>query len=251
MPSILYALDDRQVATITFNRDEKRNAFDHEMAASMISGLERAEREQARVVVLRANPGAKVWCAGHDLGELDPETLDDNPMIEIFKRIQSTPLPVIAMVEGSVHGGGLIVLLSADIVLAAETAEMSITSNKLGLPLPAEVYVYWLRVMGMHKAKELLLTASSISADEAKCAGLYNHVVDAGRLESLTNEIAGKMLQCNPKGLANTKYQLNLIAQRSALTDEDRTAISARRAAILNNEEIKARISKLLESLGN
>lgn len=251
MRSIRYAIDRRQVATLTFNRDQKRNAVNRAAASALIHGMERAERDEARLVILRANPGAKVWCAGHDLSELDPETLDENPMIEIFNRIQEISLPVIAMVEGSVHGGGLIILLAVDIAIAANNAEVAITSNKLGLPLPTEVYVYWLRVMGIHKTKELLFTAGALSAADAKQSGLYNHVVDPGELERRTDEIADQILQCNSAGLANTKYQLNLLARRAELGDEDRKAIDESRTAILNSDEIQRRIAKLLDSLGN
>jgi methylmalonyl-CoA decarboxylase len=80
MSTINYAIDENAIATITLNRDEKRNAFNHEMAERFLQNLERAERENARVVVMRANPGVKVWCAGHDLSELDPGALDaQNP----------------------------------------------------------------------------------------------------------------------------------------------------------------------------
>lgn len=249
MPTIKYAADEQAIATITFNRDAKRNAFNREMSELLLRELGRAERDQARVVVLRANHAASVWCAGHDLEELDPETLDTNPMIEIFWKIQSMPLPVIAMVEGSVHAGGLMMLLGADIVIAATNTESAITSNKLGIPLPPEVFAFWLRVMGLHKAKELLFTAGAISAEDAANAGLYNHVVDVERIESFTYEMAHKIISCDPAGIANTKHQLNLIAQKTSLTADDLADIHQRRWAILNSPETRSRIAKFLASL--
>ena len=250
MRFIRYVSEDPGIATVTFDRDAKRNAFNAQMADEVLQSLERAEREAVRLVMIRANPDAKVWCAGHDLSELDPQSLYvDNPIIEVFQKIQSSPLPVIAMVEGSVHAGGLIILLGVDIAIATENADVSITSNKIGIPLAPEVYSLWLAVMGIHKAKELLFTAGSISPQDAYHAGLYNHVVSADELEKVTDEVASQILQCSPEGVANTKLQLNLIATRSALTDEDRAHIQDRSTAMLYSPGTQARIAALLASL--
>lgn len=251
MSTINYAIDENAIATITLNRDEKRNALSSEMARGVLQSLERAENELARVVVLRANTGVKVWCAGHDLSELDPEALAaENPTLEVCERIRTTPLPVIAMVEGSVYAGGLIILLCADIVVAAKNSQVAITSNKLGIPLPPELYAFWLRVMGIHKAKELLFTAAAISPEDAYNAGLYNHVVEIDQLERTTHQIANRILACTAEGVANTKFQLNLIAKQSSLTGDERISIEERNAKILDSPGTRERISALLASLG-
>ena len=248
--TIKYEVDENAIATITLNRDEKRNALSNAMAKEILRGLDRAEQEHARVVVIRANAGANVWCAGHDLNELDPKALAaENATLEVCRKIQSTPLPVIAMVEGSVHAGGLIILLCADIVIAARNAHVAITANKLGIPLPPEFYAFWLRVMGLHKAKELLFTASSISPEDAYHAGLYNHVVDNYQLERATNQIARKILDCNAESVANTKFQLNLIASQASLTEEESSGIQTRNAELLDSPRTQARITALLASL--
>ncbi|MCA9146023.1 MAG: enoyl-CoA hydratase/isomerase family protein, partial [Planctomycetales bacterium] len=118
---IKYTADEQHIATLTLNRDDKRNAFSGELAKQILMCFADAESNGVRVLILRANPGVKVWCAGHDLAELDLAKLDtENAIIEVAKKIQSVPFPVIAMVEGSVHGGGLLLLLSADSVIAAE-----------------------------------------------------------------------------------------------------------------------------------
>lgn len=102
---INYAINEQRIATIRLNRDEKRNALNQEMAELVLAGLVQAERDQARAVILRANSGVKVWCAGHDLAELDLRNLHaENPTLEVARRIQSVPFPVIAMVEGNVYG---------------------------------------------------------------------------------------------------------------------------------------------------
>jgi methylmalonyl-CoA decarboxylase len=247
---IKYSINEQRIATVSLNRDEKRNAFNEELAEQVLQSFEQAENDGARVVILRANPGAKVWCAGHDLAELDLHELHaENPTPEVARRIQAVPFPVIEMVEGSVHGGGLILLLSADIVMAAENAEVAITSNKLGIPLSLDLHAYWLRVMGIHKAKELLFTAATIYAKDAYHAGLFNHVVRQEQLEVATGEIAQRVIECSPDAIANTKHQLNLIAMQSALSDEQRAGIAKRNSKLLNSDDTRDRIASLLASL--
>lgn len=250
MLTTTYAHDEHAIATITLNRDEKRNAISQRMAEEILQSLDRSEAEQARVVILRANPSVKVWCAGHDLSELDPQDLDGaNPTLQICRKLQTTPLPVIAMVEGSVYAGGLMMLLSADLAVAAENTRVTMTANKLGIPLAPDFYAYWLRVMGIHKTKELLFTAAAISATDAYHAGLFNHVVPRDQLERTTREIARKILDCTAEGVANTKLQLNLLATQTSLSEEHQAHIRQRHAEIVDSPQTRQRISALLARL--
>ncbi|MBW7882214.1 MAG: enoyl-CoA hydratase/isomerase family protein, partial [Caldilineaceae bacterium] len=207
------------IATITFDRDDKLNAFNSAMTAEVNSHMDNALAAGARVIVLRANPGARVWCAGRDLAELrpgvDPEA---DPMVQLFAKITELPVPVLNMVEGAVYGGGLMLNMVSDIVIAANTATVAMTANKLGIPLPTETYAYWLRVMGIHKVKELLFTAGSITAHDAHVAGIFNHIVARDELETRTYDvIARQILACSREGIANAKLQLNLLARRYTL----------------------------------
>ncbi|MCA9119436.1 MAG: enoyl-CoA hydratase/isomerase family protein [Planctomycetaceae bacterium] len=247
---IKYAFDEQRIATITFNRDEKRNAINEEMAGQILDRLEDAEKDDVRVVILRANAGVNVWSAGHDVSELNPFDLySENPTLKLSRKIQSVPFPVIAMVEGSVHGGGVILLLSADIVMAAENADLAIASNKLGIPLSIDVHAYWLRVMGIHKAKELLFTAGVITAKDAYHAGLYNRVTNRSELEQVTKELAQRITRCSPEAVAATKRQLNLIAAQSSISEEGRTDLAEQSSQVLQSLDTKERIAAILKSL--
>ncbi len=244
------AINDQGIATITFNRDDKRNAINEEMADQILHRLEQAEQDGTRVVILRANPGVSVWCAGHDLTELEVEDLHaENPTLKLSRKIQSVPYPVIGMVEGSVRGGGTILLLCAEIVIAAENANVAIASNKLGIPLSPELHTFWLHVMGMHKTKELLFTAGTITAGDAYHANLYNHVVQQHQPEGFTLEIAKKVTECSAQAIANTKLQLNSIAQTACLNDQIRAGFSDDCTEILSSNDTRARIAALLTLL--
>ena len=97
------------IGTITLNHDRRRNALGRGLISEVIKALNDLVDQQARVIVLRANKGARVWSAGHDVGELpqpghDPLSYDD-PLEQAIRAIQRCPAPVIAMLEGSVWGG--------------------------------------------------------------------------------------------------------------------------------------------------
>lgn len=238
------------IATITMDRDEKRNAFNASMTAEVFTRIDQAERAGARVVILRANRGAKIWCAGHDLTELasgDDFDFAKDPMEKLLERIQSLPIPFISMVEGAAYGGGMLLTLVSDIVIAADNATLAMTANKMGVPFPTGIYAYWLRVCGIHKAKELLFTAEPIPAQDAYASGLFNHVVSLNELESFTYEtIARAIIGCSKEGVADSKLQLNLLAERAYLMSDDEKAIEADRLHLMNDPDFKRRVANLL-----
>lgn len=238
------------IVTITMDRDEKRNAFNGALTSEIIAHIDEAEKSRARVIVLRANPGAKVWCSGHDLTELAPGAAFDfaeDPMETLLQRIRSVPIPFISMVAGEVFAGGLLLTMVSDIVIAAKNARLTMTANKMGLPFTTGVYAYWLRVCGIHKAKELLFTASPISAHDACIAGFFNHVVPLKELESFTYEVIARSIErCSRDGVANSKLQLNLLAESICLTGEDRLVIETDRARLASNPDFKRRVNALL-----
>ena len=100
------------IGTITLNHKEKLNALSTKLVEGVISALNEFRRGKARVVVLRAKPGAKVWSAGHDVWELPVDGRDplgwDDPLRSLIREIEIFPAPVIAMIEGSVWLGTLI-----------------------------------------------------------------------------------------------------------------------------------------------
>lgn len=242
------------IATITFDRDDKRNAFSHAMSTEVLHHIDTAMAESARVLVLRANPGVAVWCAGHDLADLDIEsdtTRSNDPMLALFSRIQEIPVPVITLVEGDVFAGGLILNVVADIAVAARDTRVSMTANRIGIPFTPEMYAYWLRVVNLHKLKELFFTAAPITADDAYIAGIFNHVVERDRLDETVSGIADRILECAGDSVADSKAQLNRIASRSSLTTEDLVAIEEARRRILDSPALAERLAALVKRLGN
>jgi len=250
MSTVKFHTDDSGIATITLDRDDARNAISNAMAAEILRLLGEAEASGARAIVLRANPGVSVWCAGHDLADLDPAALEtENLTLKICRKIQASPLPVIAMVEGRVFGGGVLLLLCADMVVAAPSASVAFTAAKLGIPLEPHWYAFWLGVMGLHKTKEMLLTAAPLSAEDAHAAGLYNRLVTSEQLEPTVRAMAEQVAGCSAEAVANIKGTLNAIAGQLALSDEQRGGIERNNAHLLRSPDVKTRIAALLKSL--
>jgi methylmalonyl-CoA decarboxylase len=238
------------IATITMDRDEKRNALSDAMSNDIIDCINAAQKEKVRVIILRANPGVSVWCSGHDLVDLPADTdFNDNPLKSLLDRIEDVPIPVISMVEGAVYAGGVLIAVSSDIVIAADNAKVVVTANKMGIPIPTNLYAYFLKVVGLHKIKELFFTASAITPQDAYVAGIYNHVVEGKKLETFTYDLAQKIIVCLPGGIVDTKLQLNKLSQTTCLSAEDMAIIEQHRQSLIKSPDLKKGIDKLLRSI--
>lgn len=128
----------QKVAVIEFNYARKLNALSKVFIDDLMQALSDLNRADIRCIILRAPSGAKVFSAGHDIHELptgrrDPLSYDD-PLRQITRMIQKYPKPVISMVEGSVWGGAFEMIMSSDLIIAAETSTFSMTPVNLGVP---------------------------------------------------------------------------------------------------------------------
>ena len=112
---------DGAVGTLVLDHPEKRNALSRQLIDEVVETLSRFASECVRVVVLRAQPGTKVWSSGHDVAELpeggrDPLGWDD-PLRYLVRAIEEHPAPVIAMIEGGVWGGACEVAFACDLII--------------------------------------------------------------------------------------------------------------------------------------
>ena len=107
-PALIACSFDEHIGTITLQHDERRNALSAALVRQLIAALADLRERRARVVILRARPGAKVFSAGHDVNELPLDGRDplgwDDPLRHLVREIENFPAPVIAMVEGGVWG---------------------------------------------------------------------------------------------------------------------------------------------------
>jgi methylmalonyl-CoA decarboxylase len=208
------------IGTIILNQPAKRNALSHALVEELIAALAEFEKAAVRVVVLRAPADAKVWSAGHDIGELpqgaDPLLYSD-PLERLLRAIAAYPGPVIAMVHGTVWGGATDLVLSCDLIVGDETCSFAITPANLGLAYNTAGLLHFLRRIPLNLVKEMFFTAAPIKAEAAAQWGILNYLTPAADLERTTYELARVMTTKAPLVLATVKEQLRLLTQSAPL----------------------------------
>jgi methylmalonyl-CoA decarboxylase len=242
---------DNTIGTITFNHPKKHNTIGERFADDFIAAFDELEHAAARVVILRALPEGKVWSAGHDITELpmgrrDPLGYQD-PLERVLRRVQDCPVPVIAMVEGSVWGGATDLCITCDLIICSDDATFAITPAKIGLPYSASGLVRFLAVVGPHKAKELFFTAQPINAQAALQARMVNHVVPRDDLEVVTYDIAETITQNAPLAVRVLKQQFQHLLRGQTLSTETFEQIQGMRRMVYDSQDYQEGIQAFKE----
>ena len=229
------------VGVLQFNHDGKLNCLSHMLMQELGDGLDALEQDGARVIVIRAKTGTRVWSAGHDINELpeprrDPLSYGD-PLETLLRRVQDCPVPVIAMVEGSVWGGACDLCCSCDMVVAAGSSTFAMTPAKIGIPYNASGLIHFVQHIGVNKAKEMFFTARATSAHEAWNNGFVNHEVPADELESFTMDLAGKIAANAPLAVRAIKAQFRLLTRGALIDAETAERIQAIRRKVYDSED--------------
>jgi methylglutaconyl-CoA hydratase len=225
-----------EIATLTLNRPEKRNAVTTPMIAEILTALDVIEKSHTRVVILTG--AGKAFCAGMDLDMLaaiakqsPAENQEDSRRIaKLLRRIWSFPRPMIAAVNGAAYAGGCGIATLCDFTLAVPEAKFGYTEVKIGF-LPAIVSVFLTRQIGEKRSRDLLLTGRIIDAAEAKEFGLLTEVVPADRLLDRAHELASELIAASPNSLTRAKHLLTSAAAPGLDHDLER--------AILENARIR------------
>jgi methylmalonyl-CoA decarboxylase len=204
-----------KIGWITMNNDAKRNALSFEMLCGLIDALDEMVLRKARVVIIRANKGAKVWSAGFNIDELPRDGRDplayDNPLQKLIRGIIDFPAPVIVMAEGSIWGGACNIAFISDILIGTKDTCLAITPAKIGVPYNTSGILQFLDIIGAHIVKEMFFTAEPITAEKAYSLGILNHLVPVEELEEFTIRIASKIIANSPLSIRVIKEQLNIL----------------------------------------
>ena len=211
------------LVTITLNRPDQLNAFNEEQHVSFRNALEAANGDDACRAILITGSG-RGFCAGQDLGDRNPDTMDVPPdlghTLETFynpliRLIRSIPKPVICAVNGVAAGAGANIAIACDMVLAAKSAKFIQSFSKIGL-VPDSGGTWTLpRLIGEARAKALVLTAEPIMADEAERIGLIYKCVEDGDLMEEARILAHRFAQGPTKGFGLAKHALHASASNS------------------------------------
>jgi len=207
---------DGAIATVTLNRPERKNA----MTGAMFRGFAELLRDigadsSIRALVVTGAGGE--FCAGADVG--GGGAANDGPskhqlqaMHEINQGallLHELPIPTIARVDGVAVGAGMNMALGCDLIVASDRARFSEIFANIGLSI--DYGGSWLlpRLIGLHKAKELVFTAEILSATDAAKLGLVNHVVPVDELDSKVDELAQRLAAAPTLAVSMSKKLLN------------------------------------------
>lgn len=198
MAPLIYHVEDN-LAHITLNRPEKRNALNGELIGAFRDALEQSARDPSvHVVVIRAE--GQDFCAGMDLKELDQgndATIEEHEATarkyaDILLAIRRHPRPVIAALRGRALGGGAGIVTACDLAVAAESAAIGYPEIRIGFT-PAIVSALLKRMLPEKRMFELFTTGDSISAREAFTAGLINRIFPDAEFEAGVAAYAGQL----------------------------------------------------------
>jgi enoyl-CoA hydratase len=204
--TVRYEVADR-VATITLDRPTQRNAIDAAMSAALRAATARFEADHGALVAILTGSGDRAFCAGMDLkafaaGE-GPAILGGGGGFAGFTHVQRTK-PVIAAVNGAALAGGCELVLSCDLVVAAEHATFGLPEVKRGLFATSGGVLRLPRLIPRARALELLLTGDAVTARTALELGLINSVVPIGRLMATARELALRICANAPLAVRET-----------------------------------------------
>lgn len=219
----LVVTEDRgRLRHVVLNRPDKRNAMGSALLTELGEALRAAADDPSvHCVVLRGE--GPVFSAGVDLGELGAQAESDEglAMLRRFRAIflaaanlcEEMPKPVVAQIHGACIGGALEVALGCDLRVMSDDVKLGLPEVRLGLipdvggcsRLPA--------VVGVARAKELILTGRMITAPEAERIGLANRVVPADQLEQATQELVDELLACAPLAVGRAKRVIDAAAK--------------------------------------
>ncbi len=244
------------IARVTLNRPDRRNAFDGQMVTELREAFEDlAHDPSVRGIVLAA--AGPVFCAGADLQWMQaggpvletPAMRDAHQLLRMFRAIDESPYPVIARVQGSAFGGGLGLMAVCDIVVASEDATFALSETRLGL-IPAVITPFLLHKAGESFLRRYGLSGETFCASTAQRYNLAHDVVPQSNLDDRIVELSDAIMQLAP---CATKESKLLFHRMRALSDKDRLALgpeyNARaRCAPEAAEGLRAFIEKRLPS---
>ncbi len=213
--SLLYEHDrETGVATVTLNRPERLNALTFEVYRELREVFLALDTEPGvRAVVLTG--AGRAFCSGGDVEDIIGElfTKDYRGLLEFTRSTGDLILsilrcrrPVIAALNGTVAGAGAVIAAACDLRIASESAKIAYLFTKVGLS-GADMGASWLlpRIVGQGRALELLMFGDFIDASEAHRIGLYNRVVENGRLAQEARDWAERLATGPSFGLEITK----------------------------------------------
>lgn len=237
------------VGVVTINRPKALNALNSDVLKEIEEAFDAIDLEETRVVIL-TGAGDKSFVAGADIGEMSTLTKAEGEAFgkignDVFRKIETFPLPVIAAINGFALGGGCEISMSCDIRLCSENAIFGQPEVGLGITPGFGGTQRLARIVGVGKAKEMIYTAFNIKAEEALRIGLVNAIYPQDELLAAAKKMAAKIASNAPIAVRASKKAINDGLQ----VDMDQAIVVEEKAfgSCFETEDQKAGMGNFLE----
>ena len=202
-----------QIGIITINRPKALNALNSAVLDELDKTLDAVDQEAIRCLIL-TGAGEKSFVAGADIGEMSTLTKAEGEAFgkkgnDVFRKLETFPIPVIAAVNGFALGGGCEISMSCDIRICSENAVFGQPEVGLGITPGFGGTQRLARIVGTGKAKEMIYGARNINAEEAYRIGLVNNVYPAEELMPAAKKLASTIARNAPIAVRNCKRAIN------------------------------------------
>ncbi|PYM25264.1 MAG: hypothetical protein DMD80_21550 [Candidatus Rokuibacteriota bacterium] len=232
------------VATVTLNRPDKRNAMNAALLRALAAAFDDLDaRRDVRVIVVRG--AGPAFCSGRDLRDMER----GEPQVEIvpvLRKVEGSRHPTIAMIHGDAIAGGCELALHCDLRVAAEGARLGMPLARLGLVPGFALGQKLIEIIGPAHTRHLLLTGRPIEARRAREIGMVHEVVPAADLDTATAKLARTIADNAPLSLAGIKalIQRALAARETVSHDDIDALIQASRRSQDASEGRRAMLEK-------
>lgn len=202
-----------QIGIITINRPKALNALNSAVLDELDKTLDTVDQEAIRCLIL-TGAGEKSFVAGADIGEMSTLTKAEGEAFgkkgnDVFRKLETFPIPVIAAVNGFALGGGCEISMSCDIRICSENAVFGQPEVGLGITPGFGGTQRLARIVGTGKAKEMIYGARNIKAEEAYRIGLVNNVYPVEELMPAAKKLASTIARNAPIAVRNCKRAIN------------------------------------------
>ncbi|NTV79069.1 MAG: enoyl-CoA hydratase [Clostridiales bacterium] len=201
------------VGTITISREKSLNALNSTVLKELDATLDAVNLDEVRCLIL-TGAGEKSFVAGADIGEMSTLTKAQGEAFgkignDVFRKLETFPIPVIAAINGFALGGGCEIAMSCDIRICSDNALFGQPEVGLGITPGFGGTQRLARIVGVGKAKEMIYGARNIKADEAYRIGLVNSVYTIEELMPAAQKLAAGIAKNAPIAVRNCKKAIN------------------------------------------
>jgi enoyl-CoA hydratase len=204
------------VLVMTLNRPERLNAIHPPMRHEIVRAFKELDDDESRAVIITG--AGRAFCAGGDVQRMDKQ--GGSSTREKFAQVRTGEIPraqldlekpSIAMVNGVAVGLGASIALMCDVVVASETARIGDRHVNVGLVAGDGGALIWPLLVGINKAKELLMLGDLVEGADLERLGIVNHLVPTEKLEPFTMELAQRLAAMPPYAVKATKITVNTL----------------------------------------